>query len=237
MYSWADSVSLMSTIMVNFNLYWTISIEMNELIETMSKLDIKKEFKQFYKPSAKQVEMVDVPKFNFLMVDGEGGPDGTEAKQAIEALYPISYKAKFLSKAKGKDYVVAPLEGLWWADDMKDFETGKRENWKFTYMIMQPDFVTTEMIEEARSKAAEKKDIPALSKVRFESFKEGKAAQIMHIGPFSEEHDNIMRLHDKIAEIGGKLSGKHHEIYLSDFRKVDPQKMKTVLRQPYESGS
>jgi hypothetical protein len=100
-------------------------------------------------------------------------------------------------------------------------------------MIMQPDLITGADFTAARESAGKKKPNASLARVRLESFKEGKAAQIMHIGPFSEEGPNVRKLHDKIDEIGGTLSGKHHEIYLSDFRKADPLKMKTILRQPY----
>jgi hypothetical protein len=128
------------------------------------------------------------------------------------------------------------LEGLWWAEDMKVFmpETSHRNKWQWTVMMMQPDFITRRDIENAAEAAKKKKDNPALNSVRFESFTEGKSAQIMHIGPYSAEGPNIQGLHQKIAEIGGKLAGKHHEIYLSDPRRVTPDKMKTVLRQPYK---
>jgi hypothetical protein len=127
------------------------------------------------------------------------------------------------------------LEASWWAENMKVFmpETAERNKWQWTVMIMQPDFITRKDFENAVAAAQKKKDNPAFSKVRFERFTEGKSAQIMHIGLYSAEGANIQKLHQKIAEIGGKLTGKHHEIYLSDPRRVDPAKMKTVLRQPY----
>ncbi len=127
------------------------------------------------------------------------------------------------------------LEGLWWAEDLTVFipEKADRNKWQWTVMIMQPSFITISDFNKAKEAAKKKKDNPFLDKVRFKSFTEGKSAQIMHIGLYSEEGANIKKLHLKIAEIGGKLSGKHHEIYLSDPRRVDPAKMKTVLRQPY----
>jgi hypothetical protein len=202
----------------------------------MDKLDLKKEYKQLYSPSANSVSVVDIPFFNYIMVDGQGTPDGMEAQQAIEMLFPVAYAIKFISKAREKDYSVMPLEGLWWADDMDDFVSGRRDKWKWTYMIMQPEFMSQNDFEEAIKKVQSKNKGMNLSKVHFNSLAEGKAAQIMHIGPFSEEHANILKIHQHIASLGGKFDGlkeKHHEIYLSDMRKVAPSAMKTILRQPF----
>jgi len=152
-----------------------------------TKTDYKKELKEFYNPSKKEVSFIDVPEFQFLMITGDGGPDGAMAKQAIETLYPVAYKIKFLSKFAGKDYGVMPLEGLWWADNMDDFITGKRKNWKFTYMIMQPEVVTKKLFNQALEEVQQKKDLALIDKLEFKSFKEGKAAQLMHIGPFPDE--------------------------------------------------
>jgi hypothetical protein len=202
----------------------------------MIKIDLKKELRELYNPTAKDVTVVDVPKANFILIDGQGSPESTQFQQSIEALYTIAYTIKFDRKKKDMiDYGVMALEGLWWAEDMAIFNPDKsdRNKWQWTLMIMQPDFINRDIFDYAKDTSQKKKDNPVITKVRFESFNEGKSAQIMHIGPFSEEGTNIRRIHKKIAEIGGKLSGKHHEIYLSDFRRVDPVKMKTVLRQPY----
>ena len=202
----------------------------------MAKIDLRKELKEFYNPTAKAVTVVDVPEMSFIMIDGQGAPGSEQFQQSIEALYTVAYTMKFAKKkADGTDYGVMALEGLWWAEDMAvfDAEKGDRNQWRWTLMIMQPDFVTEDDFVSAKEAAKKKKGNSSVERVRFESFKEGKAAQIMHIGPFSEEGPNVQRIHDEIAKIGGKLAGKHHEIYLSDFRKVDPTKMKTVLRQPY----
>jgi hypothetical protein len=180
----------------------------------MTKIDFKKELKHLYKPSAKKVEIVDVPQMNFLMIDGEGDPNTSqEFQDAIEALYSLSYTLKFMIK-KGDlkiDFGVMPLEGLWWTDDMSQFSTENKENWKWTLMIMQPEYVTAELFNEAANQVKKKKNPPALSKVRFEVLSEAKAAQIMHIGPFSEEGPTIKKVHNFIQENGCKLSGKHHE--------------------------
>lgn len=203
----------------------------------MTKIDIKKELGKFYNPGAKDVTLTDIPKMNFIMVDGQGAPESEQFQQSVEALYSIAYAIKMAKKkTDGTDYAVLPLEGLWWAADMSAFDPQKsdRSKWQWTLMIMQPDFVTAADFAGARQASMKKKANPDISEVRFESFKEGKSAQIMHIGPFSAEGENVRRIHDRIAEIGGTLSGKHHEVYLSDFRRVSPDKMRTVLRQPYK---
>ncbi|GBD92780.1 hypothetical protein BMS3Abin05_00355 [bacterium BMS3Abin05] len=201
----------------------------------MAKIDYKKELKHLYRPPAAKAEIVDVPQMNFAMIDGAGDPNTTQAfQEAIDALYGLSYTLKFMVK-KGDpeiDYGVLPLEGLWWAEDMAQFSTENKENWKWTLMIMQPEFITAKLFTEAVKQVGEKKNPAALQKIRFESFTEGKAAQIMHIGPFSEEGPTIKKLHDFIKAEGCRLSGKHHEIYLSDIRRSAPEKWKTIIRQP-----
>jgi hypothetical protein len=201
----------------------------------MSKIDFKKELKHLYRPSAKEFVVVDVPPMKFLMVDGHGDPNtAQEYQDAVEALYAVSYKIKFMSKKElEKDYVVPPLEGLWWAEDMEAFTAARDKSaWDWTMMIMQPEWITHEMVEEA-VKQVEKKDLPALSKLRLETHHEGLSAQILHIGSYDDEGPTIARLHNEfMPENGYEEAGKHHEIYLSDPRKVAPGKLKTVLRQP-----
>lgn len=201
----------------------------------MKKIDSKKELKHLYSASHKEPVVVDVPEMTFLMVDGEGDPNKSqEFKDAIEALYGVSYTLKFMVK-KGKtavDYVVPPLEGLWWADDLAVFSTGEKDKWKWTVMIMQPEYVTEDLFEKAVQQVEKKKNPPALSRIRLESYNEGLSAQVMHIGPYSEEGPTIERLHGLIKEKGYNLRGKHHEIYLSDPRRSAPEKMKTIIRQP-----
>lgn len=199
------------------------------------KIDFKKELKNLYKPSDKEVEIIDVPKMNFLMIDGAGNPNTSqEYKDAVEALYTVSYALKFMIK-KGEvavDYGVLPLEGLWWVDDMTKFSVENKDVWKWTSMIMQPEYVTRDLFEQAVEQVKKKKNPPSLSKIRFESFNEGLSAQIMHIGPFSAERPTIEKVHNLVNEKGYELRGKHHEIYLSDPRKAAPEKMKTIIRQP-----
>jgi hypothetical protein len=204
-----------------------------------AKIDFKKTQKDLYQPNAQEPVIIEVPEMQFLMIDGMGSPgDSQEYQDALATLYPVAFRTKFLSKAKGKDYVVPPLEGLWWADDMNDFTEGNRDRWRWTMMIRQPDWINQDMINEAIAITNEKK--PELSKLllklRLEKYKEGKAAQIMHIGPYSEEGPTVQKVHDLIEKEGGKFDGlrnKHHEIYLSDPRKTNPATMKTVIRQPF----
>jgi hypothetical protein len=201
----------------------------------MEKTDFKKQLKHLYSHSATKVELVDVPPMNFLMVDGAGDPNNAkEFGDAIEALYPVAYTLKFMVKKgeTGTDYGVMPLEALWWADDMSVFATGNKDAWKWTLMIMQPEFITQAMVAEALKEVARKKKPVALPLVRFETFTEGKAAQVLHIGPFSGEGPTIEKVHSFIADKGCNRAGKHHEIYLSDLRKTAPEKWKTIVRQP-----
>ena len=200
----------------------------------MEKIDYKKELKHLYKPSVKDVEVVEVPQMNFLMIDGEGDPKSQSFQDAVKVLYPLSYNIKFFIKRGeiGIDYGVLPLEGLWWAKDMTAFSELRKEEWLWTMMIMQPELVNKAMVTKAIKEVKQKENPVALPLVRFESFTEGKAAQIMHIGPFSEEGPTVEKIHTFIGKSGNQLIGKHHEIYLSDIRRAAPEKWKTIIRQP-----
>ena len=209
----------------------------------MPKLDFKKENKELYNPSTKEVTVVDIPDMNFLMIDGEGDPNTPrEYQDSIEALFSVSFKAKFISEKEiSQDYVVMPLEGLWWVENMEDFSIKDKSNWKWTAMIRQPDFITRDIIEKAIKEVEMKKNLPALSRIRFESLHEGLSAQIMHIGPYSEEGPAIEKLHNFVKEKGYEFDGsmpgeRHHEIYLSDMRRTKPEKLKTIIRQPIKQG-
>jgi hypothetical protein len=202
-----------------------------------AKIDLKRELKELYAPPKTPV-LVDVQPLTFLMVDGSGDPNvSTAYREAIEALYAVSYSMKFALKRApgGVDYVVMPLEGLWWADDMNEFVNARKAAWKWTAMIAQPDAVTPELFAQAVAEVARKKDLPALSRLRLETFAEGLAAQVLYIGPFQDEEPTIANLHAFIRERGYEFDGrrqKHHEIYLSDPRKTAPERLKTVIRQP-----
>jgi hypothetical protein len=202
----------------------------------MTKLDLKKDLKHLYKPSANVISRVDVPPLHYLMLDGEGDPNTAPAFQAaMEALFAVAYAIKFMSKADpGIDYTVMPLEGLWWTDDMAQFSVSAKADWQWKVMIMQLDHITEDMVQQAIEKTRAKKNPPALDKLRFETYHEGLSAQIMYVGPFADEGPTIARLHAWIAENGYTHHGAkaHHEIYLSDMRRTAPEKLKTVIRQP-----
>ena len=202
----------------------------------MSKIDFKKKLKYLYRPSSKKFESVNVPPMNFLMIDGHGDPNVAPAYQeAVEALYAVAYKIKFKSKKEvGRDYVVPPLEGLWWAEDMASFTSARdKSDWDWTMMIMTPEWIDSEMYEQALAEVRKKKNPPALPKMRLESYHEGLVVQIMHIGSYEDEGPTLARMHQQwMPENGYVPNGKHHDIYLSDPRRCDPSRMKTILRQP-----
>lgn len=200
----------------------------------MEKRDFKKEL-PFYKARVNRPEMVMVPAMNYLVVDGMGDPNTSEQfKDAVETLYSVANTLKFSIKkgADGIDYGVLPLEALWWAADMDDFMTANKNKWKWTAMIMQPDFVTSDLFADALSSVRQKKKVYALADIRFERFEEGLCGQILHQGQFDTERPTIETLHQFLAGKEYALTGKHHQIYLSDFRKTAPEKLKTIIRQP-----
>jgi hypothetical protein len=200
----------------------------------MAKVDLKKDLGALYRPSAKQVAEVEVPACQFLMVDGQGDPNTSQAyREAVEALFSVSYAAKFLARkgTLGIDYAVMPLEGLWWADDLAAFVANDRSQWQWTMMIMQPPFVPAALIATAIGSVRDKKGLAAVDKLRLETFAEGLCAQVLHIGPFTDEGPTIERLHEFIDSRSDRR-GKHHEIYLSDIRRADPRKWRTIIRQP-----
>lgn len=196
--------------------------------------DIKKDRKGLYAPRRTDFSLVDVPALAFLLVDGHGDPNIEAAyRDAVEALYTVSYAVRALAKTRlGRVHTVAPLEGLWSARDMEVFRTREKGAWDWTMMIAQPEWITTEMVEQARA-AAQKKRLPALGLVRFEQYAEGRSAQILHVGSYDDEGPTLARLHDEFLPANGLVpSGRHHEIYLSDPRQTAPARLKTILRQP-----
>jgi hypothetical protein len=198
----------------------------------MTKLDLRKELKRYYTAKRKP-ELIDVLEGKFLTILGKGDPNGEEYQQAMMALYGVSYTLKFDQKAKGRDYNVMHLEGLWWVDggvfDLND--PAPREQWRWKSIIRQPDFVTGEMVEDVRPSVREKRGT-MVDDVKLESFHEGLCAQALHVGPYSEEGPTIQLLHDYITEQGYRMRGDHHEIYMSDPRRSKPEKLKTIIRHP-----
>jgi hypothetical protein len=199
-----------------------------------SKVDLRRELKTLYGPPAGRPVLVDVPEVSFLMVDGQGDPNRSQDyRDAVQALFAVSYAVKFaIKRAAGIDYRVMPLEGLWWVDDMSTFTVDDKTSWQWTALIAQPDLATEQLVAQAVATAAAKRPLPAAGRVRLERFWEGRAAQLLHRGPFSAEGPTIARLHGFIAEQGLSRRGKHHEIYLTDFTRTAPERLKTVLRQP-----
>lgn len=189
-----------------------------------------------YRATRDKPQLVDVPQASFLMIDGAGDPNTVPAyTAAIEALYSVSYTLKFtLKKVAGLDYHVMALEGLWWAAGMQAFSSGRKDDWFWTMMIAQPDSVTAAVVERAMQQVRTKRDLPALGSMRLAMFTEGRAAQVLHVGPYSAEGPTIARLHAFIREQGYELSGKHHEIYLGDPRRSAPPKWRTIVRQPVQ---
>lgn len=199
----------------------------------MEKIDFKKTMKALYLPKDKDFVLVEVPELQFVMIDGKGSPGGEAYVSAVQWLYSTIYPIKFIAKKKlGKDFVAPPLEGIWWADDMGAFVAGARDDWKWRMMIATPDWADSEMFEEAVAKAEKKLGVRPES-LRLEKFTEGLCVQIMHIGSYADEAPTIAKMHQEFIPANGLVeNGYHHEIYLSDPRRVAPEKLKTVLRQP-----
>ena len=198
----------------------------------MAKIDLKKDMKQLYGQSPKAPSIVDVPPMNFMMIDGTGDPKDSQAFiDAVSALNSASFRLKFaVKKTRGIDYAVMPTEGLWWTERLEDFNIEDATNWLWTIMIMQPDFVTADEVTQAVAAAKAKKKLPALDLIRFDSYREGRVAQILHVGSYAAEKPTIDKLHSFIAEQGAMITGKHHEIYLNDPNRVAPEKLKTIIR-------
>lgn len=199
------------------------------------KLDYKKKYPEYYNPKRK-IEFVNIPEMKFFMIDGQGDPNNKEFKNAMEAIYALSYnlKMKIVKKEKlENDYVVPPLEGLWHKEDMSTWSIDDKDSWEWTIMIRIPDYVSENQIDRAFEIVKNYKNPTSLSKIRVDKYNEGNVAQIMYVGPYSEEGSTIQKLHQAIIDKGFQLFGKHHEIYISDPRRVDASRLKTIIRQPY----
>lgn len=209
------------------------------------KIDLKKSV-DAYRASAGRFSIVDVPELQYLMIDGHGDPNTSPAyAAALEALYPVAYALKFASKRElGRDYVVMPLEGLWWADDPAAFTTARdKSRWDWTMMILTPDWIDAAMFDAAvervaanragTERAAAERRPARLGELRLQSLREGRCVQTLHIGSFDDEAEVLARMHEEFIPANGlRMTGRHHEIYLSDARRVAPERRRTVLRQP-----
>ena len=200
-----------------------------------AKRDLRNELGALYQVSSGKVMEVTVPAARFLMADGEGNPNTVlQYARAVEALFTLAYALKFsIKKSQGIDYAVMPLEGLWWSDDMSTFTPENKNDWKWTMLIRQPEFVDDSVYEAVRAEIRKKKPTVAIDVVRFDRFEEGACVQTLHMGPFSEEGPTVEKLHEHIRANGKQLRGSHHEIYLSDIRKAAPEKWRTIVRQPF----
>jgi hypothetical protein len=189
-----------------------------------------------YRARRDRFRITRVPDLRYLMIDGHGDPNTSPAfTEAVEALYPVAYKLKFASKRElGRDYVVMPLEGLWWAEDMDAFTAARdKSRWAWTMMIMVPDWTDQDMFAAAVERAAAGKRPARLDDVRLETLSEGLCVQTLHVGSFDDEADVLRRMHHEfVPDNGLRLAGRHHEVYLSDFRRAAPDKLRTILRQP-----
>lgn len=208
----------------------------------MIKIDFKKLDKALYSGKVGQFDVVNVPQQSYLMIDGAGDPNTAPAYgRALAALYGLSYGLKFHGKPQGVDHVVPPLEGLWWAEDMSSYTSRDKDNWQWTMMIRQPEWVTdadlAQVLESVVMKTAKKRDAATdeatLRQVRLERLAEGLVVQVLHVGSYDREGPVLADMHEQfIPENGLAMRGLHHEIYLGDPRKVAPEKLKTILRQP-----
>jgi hypothetical protein len=199
------------------------------------KIDYKVKLKPLYTGKVGVIAPVTPKAASFLSYRGAGDPNSSaDYQRAVEALFSVSYQLKFdTRKRQGVDYAVMPLEGLWWSDDMADFATANKANWKWTMMILQPPFITTEDVAEAKASVTKRRGTD-LQRLEFGEFDEGACAQTLHVGPFVDEGPVIAALHAWIEAAGYELAGQHHEIYLTDIRRAAPARWKTIIRQPYE---
>jgi hypothetical protein len=205
-----------------------------------TRYDVKRELRHCYAPRNTDWALVDVPAQRFIAIDGRGDPNtSADYTRAVEALYTVAYTIKFTSKkALGRDFVVGPLEGLWWSDRPEVFTARAKDAWQWRMLISQPDWIDDELIAEAKRVARAKKGLPALAEIRRESLTEGTCAQLLHIGPYDDEGPALARLHHEyLAANGLRMTGHHHEIYLGDPRRADPAKLRTILRQPVEKAT
>jgi hypothetical protein len=200
----------------------------------METLELKKVYSALYKPSALAPVIVDVPPLRFLMIDGIGDVGGAVFRASMTALYGLAYPVKFAAKKQlSVSYPVMPSEGLYWdADEGRDAAPASPERTAWRLMILLPDPVSAELVDEVRAKVHAKKDVPRLADIRVQTYSEGRSVQILHIGPYAEETDNVDRLLAFAEGRGYQASGSHHEIYLNDPNKTSPDKLKTVLRYP-----
>jgi hypothetical protein len=188
-----------------------------------------------YRARVGEFRLLDVPDRQYLMIDGQGDPNTSAFTVAIESLYPVAYSLKFASKHQlGRDYVVPPLEGLWWSDDMDAFTVARdKSRWNWTLLILVPDWLADNEFAAAVDRVTAKRRPARLDDVRLQTLAEGRCVQTLHLGPFDDEAGVLDRMHHQFIPANRlRMVGRHHEIYLSDFRRVAPDRRRTILRQP-----
>ncbi|GAA5052796.1 GyrI-like domain-containing protein [Nocardia callitridis] len=202
--------------------------------ESKRPYDLKRELRELYAAKNREWALLDVPEQQFLAIDGAGNPNtAPEYARAVQALYGVAYTLKFAAKRAGSDFVVAPLEGLWWADTYDAFRNGDKDSWQWTLLICQPAWITTDGITEARDSALRKKGNEAIAAVYPRQLREGLCAQVLHVGSYDDEAPVLADLHQNFLEANNLTpTQSHHEVYLGDPRKTAPEKLKTILRQP-----
>ncbi|NEC16224.1 hypothetical protein G3I34_28920 [Streptomyces sp. SID8014] len=202
----------------------------------MRNYDVKKDRRDLYTATT-SFAPVDVPTMNFLMADGAGSPNTSRLHtDIVQALYATAYAVRALAVEElGRKHTVGPLEGLWWSEDPRAFVDRDEDAWQWRLLIVQPDWITRDLFEAGLGRAVEEKAPAAAGRVRFDAFHEGPAVQVLHVGPYDEEGPTLARLHDEhLPRHGLRPRGTHHEIYLSDVRRTDPARLRTILRQPVE---
>ncbi len=203
----------------------------------MTKADLKKSIAAYSAPRG-SFQIVDIPPMQYLMIDGHGDPNTShEYGDAVAAVFGVAYKLKFLSKVDlGRDYVVMPLEGLWWSDDMATFTSERdKSRWSWTMMCLVPEWLDASHFERARDAAAAKGGAPAWDRLRLGEIAEGRCVQTLHVGSYDDEAPVLAEMHERfIPDAGLRMRGLHHEIYLADPRRSAPEKLRTILRQPVE---
>lgn len=195
-----------------------------------NKLDLKKAQRDIFNVKEHEYKKATCPRSYYIALDGKGDPNNNEEYQNIVGtLYKMAYSIKMDYKKKDLDFVVMPLTGLWWSENIEDFTEEPKDKWMWTMMIQVPDFITKETVEEVKDKL--KGESNYIDKIKFIEIKETEAFETLYIGAYKDEGDTIKRLHETIREAGYRISGKHEEIYLSDPRRVEESKLKTIIKQ------
>ena len=201
------------------------------------KVDLKVRHRELYAPPRGRFVEVDVPPLTYLAVDGAGDPNTSPAyREAVEALFALSYAVKFAARERlGRDHVVAPLEGLWTADDPGTFVRRKKDAWRWTLLVLQPGWVGADLVADVTATVRRTKDLPALDRTGLRTLTEGRSVQTLHVGPYDDEGPVLEEMHERfIPGAGLRMTGRHHEVYLGDPRRTSPERLRTILRQPAE---